>query len=284
MRTPILTVKTKLSTSPHLPIMSKIFTSLPAPLNKITSNTFADNGNPGETPASISDINIYTPPIKKNIQYALFREYLYAHTAASLKEMQVIIKPENPFVFTGGYQEENVLSQPPVGFSFPGMANDANAELMSGLGFVKEKVANRTFYRGQLSDTSFQRIGLLRVNIDTPVPYGLTSVRGWITFGLCERIILNALKAIPKPLWSGTEQNIKYRGEYTSGKPSISNYAEESQRDMVIFRRPIHRNRNKHIEEVCERRYLLLAFGDHVRCLEISRYRLPLLPHIAPTR
>jgi hypothetical protein len=204
--------------------MSIVFTSIPSPVNNITSSRFIEQGNPGQSPAKISDVNIYPVPITTNLKYAQFVQFFYVHTVAAIKEDVVKAKVgTDPYLSISRILKSPLFPTPPVGLAMPGMNAETVVTRMSGLGFIKESVGRAPFYRGTVTDENVAVISSLRVNIDTNVPYGVTNLRGWLSYRLCEKILAAAFKAFPGTLHKA-EHGLRvrsYQNEYSQG---VSNF------------------------------------------------------------
>lgn len=194
-------------------------------MNNITSSVFVDNGNPGQSPAQLSDVNIFPLPITTNLKYAQFLQYFYVHCVAAMKdETMVVPVGENPFVTIEGVLKSACFPTPPVGLAMPGMSAEAVVTRMSGLGFIKESVGRAPFFRGTVTDENAPIIAGLRVNVDTNVPYGVTNLRGWLTYRLCEKIITASYKAFPGTLHkTSTSLRVRtYKNEYSQGVSELT--------------------------------------------------------------
>lgn len=212
-----------------------IFTSTPSPINNITSSVFIDNGNPGETPAKISEVNIYSIPVPTNRSYVFFKEYFHVHVAAAIKE-QTIVCPvgSQPFLTIANEPKGSIFPLPPVGIAMPGMANETTIARMSSLGFIKESVGRAPFFRGSVTDESIVPISNMHPNIDTAVPFGVTNLRGWLAYRLTERLLFGAFKAIPGSVHKNAEGALRvrsYKAEYANG----STYSDQSTSNSISY-------------------------------------------------
>ncbi|DAD54842.1 TPA_asm: hypothetical protein [Armillaria novae-zelandiae ambi-like virus 1] len=194
----------------------KLFTSIPSPINNISSSIFSDNGNPGESSAKISDINVYSLPVQMNNAYIRFKEWFCVHVAAALRNESVVYKPaEQVYMTIEGVPKGLIFPSPPVGIAVPGMSTEHISASMARLGFIKESVGRAPFFRGVVTDESIAQISRLHPNIDTSVPYGVTSLRGWMTYRLCERLLIACLKTFPGSLSKsdGKLKSSSYQGK-----------------------------------------------------------------------
>lgn len=174
-----------------------LFTSSHNPPGATSPQSFVDHGNNTDSPKKLSDLLIYPIQHFYNSNWALLTSHIGFHMSASSRVK--IISSANTFfglkfTSTGSY----IRPTPRIGITFERLNLD-KTEKVQNYGFSKIAHGRNTVFTGLVTADNIKGIMALNPNLDTYVPYGTSTLSGYIAYVVTAQLLDLAARSIPYP-------------------------------------------------------------------------------------
>lgn len=173
-----------------------IFTSAHIAPNATTPQIFLDHGNKTDGPhKELSEILLFALNTNPSTEWEIMISKIGCHMhATNSGKLQVTSTGFYDIGFTN--QATMIRPAPKVGISFGRKSQDIE-DRISALGFTKTTQGRNTIFSGIITRENINPVVALRPELDTYVPYGTCSLRGYMAYMMTCRIVELVMLTIP---------------------------------------------------------------------------------------
>jgi len=168
-----------------------LFTSLQLTANAKPSVIFKERGNGTDMPAAVSDLCMIAQRNFENPSFNLFANYLPHIMAATSSNSILAVMPGYSFLVNS--RTSRHVSSPTIALKFNNSNNQTLSDNLAGLGFTKDSKGKSVYFRGQINDSNVGTVLALGSDLDPHVPYGVTTIKGYLAYIASSRILNSIL-------------------------------------------------------------------------------------------